>query len=169
MAVVLALFFPAFFGDDSFNVMSQNEVTTVTSFFRSAQAGPVFLAASNAPTSDTYNYDLFPLAAIFGASGSVNGMKPASPDIASDLAFDAMRYTGGSEPTYVVVTPSMIAYNQAYQSVLPENFTILLASLAHSRDWTLVTERSGTFIYELPPTAPDAKFRAPGRGNFTVP
>jgi len=169
MAVVLALFFPAFFGDDSFNVMSQSEVTTVTSFFRSAQAGPVFVAASNAPTSDTVNYNLFPIASIFGDQGSVNGMKPASPDIASDLAFDATRYTGGSEPAYVLVTPSMIAYNQAYESVLPENFTILLASLAHSRDWTLVIERSGTFIYELPPTAPDRKFGVTGLGNFTVP
>jgi hypothetical protein len=168
LAVVLALFIPSFFGDDSFNVMSQNEVTTVTSFFRSAHAGPVFLAASNAPTSDTFNYDQFPLAAIFGNSASVNGMKPASPDIANDLAFEAVRYTGGSEPAYVLVTPSMVAYNEAYQSVLPRNFAILLNSLAHSRHWRLVTERSGTFIYELPATAPDRKF-VPGRGNFTVP
>jgi len=168
IAVVLALFFPSFFGDDSFNVMSQNEVTTVTSFFRSAHAGPVFLAASNAPASDTFNYNLFPLAPIFGNTGSVNGMKPANPDIANVLAFEAVRYTGGSEPAYVLVTPSMIAYNESYQSVLPRNFTILLDSLSHSRHWRLVTERSGTFIYELPPTAPDRKF-VPGPGNFTVP
>ncbi len=169
MAVVLALFFPAFFGDDSFNMMSQNEVTTVSSFFGSAHPGPVFLAIGNAPTSDSSNYDQFPLAAIFGGGGYMNGMKPATPDIANLIAFDAVRYTGGSEPAYVLVTPSMIAYNQAYQSVLPGNFTILLASLAHSRDWRLVTERSGTFIYELPPTAADRKFRVPGPGNFTVP
>jgi hypothetical protein len=95
-------------------------------------------------------------------------MKPANPDIANVLAFEAVRYTGGSEPAYVLVTPSMIAYNESYQSVLPRNFTILLDSLSHSRHWRLVTERSGTFIYELPPTAPDRKF-VPGPGNFTVP
>lgn len=161
LVIELALFFPAFFGDDNYNVMSQAEVVTVTSFFNHAHPGPVFQATSNSPISDTFNYNLFPLAIIFDNS-DIAAEKAASPQIANIIAGEAVRYTGGTEPAYVVITPSMIAYNKAIQSVPPENFAVLLASLAHSKEWKLAVSRYGTFIYELPPNPADGKFRVPG-------
>jgi hypothetical protein len=161
-------FFPAFFGDDNYNVMSQAEVTTVTSFFNRAHPGPVFLANGNSPISDTFNYNLFPLATIFDSPG-IAATTRASPHIANIIAVDAVAYTGGSEPSYVVITPSMIAYNKANQSILPGNFVVLLDSLARSNEWRLAASRSGTFIYELPPNPADGKFRVAGAaGNFGI-
>jgi hypothetical protein len=165
LVIELALFFPAFFGDDNYNIMSQAEVTTVASFFDHAHPGPVFLANGNSPISDTFNYNLFPIATIFDSPG-IAAEKPASPHIANIIAVDAARSTGGSEPAYVVVTPSMIAYNKADQSILPGNFAALLDSLARSKDWKLAVSRSGTFIYELPPNPADGKFRDPGAGGI---
>ena len=49
LGVALALFFPAFFGDDGFNVMSRAEVTTVTSFLRTATPGPIYRLVDNGP------------------------------------------------------------------------------------------------------------------------
>jgi hypothetical protein len=53
LGLVQALFFPAFFGDDSFNRMTESEVATVTSFLQNAPNGPVYPAIDNAPQADT--------------------------------------------------------------------------------------------------------------------
>jgi hypothetical protein len=149
LAVVLALFLVAFFGDDQWNTMSDSEVASVTSFEQTAPGGPVFAANGNAPLNDTARYNLFPVAAIFG-SGAVWGTTKPPSAIALVLADQAARYTGGGQPAYVVVTSSMIAYGQAYGTPT-SYFTILLNSLAHSKYWKLVTSRPGAVIYELPP------------------
>jgi hypothetical protein len=155
LGVVLALFFPAFFGDDSFNVMSKTEVDTITSFLQTARIGPVYSAVDNAPLQDTAKYNLFPLPAIFGTLGGPPVTTRATPDIATVIAQISRAYTHGREPAYVLVSPSMIAHSHAYGEAPPDSFTILLNSLAHSRDWKLVVDRDGTIIYELPPAVTD--------------
>lgn len=149
LGLILGLFFPAFFGDDSYNTMPQPEVTAVTSFLQNAPAGPVYCAINNAPLADTARYNLFPLKPIFG-SYSLLETAPVGTDIASVIAANARSYTNGRQPAYVMVTSSMIAYNQAYRTTRPGSFPILLSSLAHSRDWKLVVHSAGTVIYELP-------------------
>jgi hypothetical protein len=48
----------------------------------------------------------------------------------------------------------MIAYSKTYNEVPAQNFSILLASLAHSSKWKLFANNGhGTIIYELPPGA----------------
>jgi retron-type reverse transcriptase len=148
LGIALALFFPAFFGDDSFNYMSQTEVATVTSFLQHAPIGPVYCASVNAPVADTSRYNLFPLPTIFGGLTS-----QATPGIASLIAQNSEGYTNGRGPAYVLITPSMISYSKAYGLVSPESFTTLLSSLKHSPAWKLLVSRDGTVIYELPPTA----------------
>ena len=149
LGVALALFFPAFFGDDRFDVITKAEVTEVTSFLETARPGPIFSAFDNAPASDTARYNLFPMALVFGSYG-VLGNAPVGPDIADIVARDAEGYTGGRKPAYLMVTPSMIAYAEDY-GYPARDLTVLLASLAHSRVWKVVVNRSGTIIYELPP------------------
>lgn len=151
LGLILALFFPAFFGDDSFNRMPQSEVATITSFLQSAPAGPMYPAIDNASLADTARYNLYPLRAIFG-SYSLMGTAPVETDIAGVIAANALVSTHGSQPAYVVISPSMIAYNQAYRVTPVSSFPILLSALAHSSDWTLVVHRAGTMIYELPPS-----------------
>jgi hypothetical protein len=147
-----ALFFPAFFGDDSFNVMPQSEVVAVTSFLESAHPGTVYSAIDNSPMLDTARYNLFSVRPIFGAS-SLMGTAKVGPDIAAVIKSNALTHTHGRQPAYVVVGPSMIAYSQAYGVTPNGSFTTLLSSLAHSGYWKLLVNRAGTVIYELPPTA----------------
>ena len=168
LGVVVALFLVAFFGDDQFNVMSDSEVTTVTSFLQTAPAGPVLSAIDNAPASDTARYNLFPLDSIFG-SGAAWGTKKPPADIADVLAGDVDRYTLGAQPAYLMVTSSMIAYGRAYGTP-PGYFTILLNSAAHSRYWRLITKKPDVVIYELPPRTFPRGFNEHGpTPNFLVP
>jgi hypothetical protein len=150
LCVTSALFFPAFFGGDSYVTMSTSEVDIVTSFLQAAPAGPVFVANDNAPVSDTARYNEFPLVDIFGSHGVVTTVT-VPPDIAHIIAQVAEAYNGGAEPAYVLVTPSMRAYNWAQSITQASNFTRLLDALAHSPDWHKVLDDDGTTIYEMPP------------------
>ena len=152
LGVAVALFMPAFFGNDRFNTMTPTEVATVASFLKRARPGPVYCAADNAPTADTATYDQFPLLAIFGRTGLV-GSGPVSSDIANIIANEALRFTHDSQPAYVLITPSMIAYSQAYGVTSSSSFKTLLAALSRSQSWKLVVHRGGTIIYKLPTNA----------------
>jgi hypothetical protein len=150
LGLILALFFPAFFGSDRFAVMPQPEVAAVTSFLQNAPAGVVYCANTDAPLADTARYNLFSLKQIFGNDGLI-GEAPVGTDIANVIAANALFYTHGSQPVYVLITASMIAYNEAYRVTSPSSFPILLNALAHSRAWKLVVDKSDTVIYELVP------------------
>lgn len=152
IGVAAALFMPAFFGDDRFNTMTSTEVATVTSFLQRARPGPVYCATDNAPTADTARYNQFPLLAIFGKTGLVDS-KSVPPDVANLIANEALRYTHDSQPAYILITPSMIAYSQAYGLTSSSNFRSLLTSLSRSRAWKPVAHRGSTAIYELPTNA----------------
>lgn len=144
----VALFFPAFFGNDSFNVMSTQEVDVVTSFWRTARPGPVYLAIDNAPVADTYRYNLFPLSAVFGSDG-VLGDSQVTGDAAGLIARYAAAHAEAGQPAYVLVTSSMATYDQSYGVARPGSFRALLASLARSRAWRLVIRAPGVTAYEL--------------------
>jgi hypothetical protein len=150
LAVILALFFPAFFGGDSYETMSTSQVDAVTSFMQSAPPGPVFVPVDDTAFPDTARYNKFPVAVIFGFGGVLN-THPATWKIASTLAYKADQYTGGNVAAYVLVTPSMEAYNNSNPVAKPGSFQILLNSLSKSLIWEKVFDHDGTFIYELPP------------------
>lgn len=148
----LALFFVSFFGDDGYNSMSQAEVETVTSFLEKAAPGPVYSPTAVAPLADTARYNQFPVTDIL-STAALAGAGPVTPGIADAIASLARRTTGGRAPAYVLITPSMLAYSQAYGTATPGSFAILRTSLAKSRAWKLVVSREGTVIYELPPAS----------------
>jgi hypothetical protein len=149
MAVSLTLFFPAFFGDDTGNTVSQPEVDIITSFLQSAPPGIVFVPTLGAPLSDTSRYNLFTESLIFGPGTMVDKPLP-NPDVADLIARTAERFTRGFTPSYVVVSPSMVRYNDEHPVISPAAFRILLASLAHSSEWIPLTKSHGIYIYELP-------------------
>ena len=149
LAFMLALFFPAFFGDDSFNVMPESEVTAMTSLQQNYPVGPVFSATENGAQEDTSRYNSFSWLTVFGdvvaPGASVNA------NIANVIAQNAESYTDGQQPAYVVVAPSMAAYNSDYAALTyASSFNTLLNSLARSRVWKLIDKVDGTYIYELP-------------------
>lgn len=147
----LGLFFLSFFGDDGYNNMPEPEVVTVTSFLEKATPGPIYSPAAVAPLADTARYNQFPMTGIFGTA-DLGGAGPVTSNIATVIANFARSRTRGRTPAYVVVTPSMLAYSQAYGIATPGSFSTLLTSLARSPAWKLIVNRAGTVIYELPPT-----------------
>ncbi len=155
MAFTLTLFFPSFFGDDSYNVMPQSEVTAMTTLQQNYPPGPIFSAAGNGAQQDTAQYNEFGFLTIFG--GIVPVATLAKPDIANVIEAAAVQYTSWQQPAYVVVTPSMEAYSRAYGLTYPASFTILLNSLARSDDWKLIIKGDGTYIYQLPAALAPAK------------
>ena len=73
LAFVLTLFFPSFFGDDSFNVMPESEVTAMTSLQQNYPVGPVYSAIENGAEEDTSRYNLFSWLTVFGDVVSARG------------------------------------------------------------------------------------------------
>jgi len=147
LAGALVLFFPAFFGDDSFNEMPAAEVSAVTNFWLHAQPGPVYEAIDNAPVADTSRYSLFPLRDIFG-SDSVLTPSAITPSVASTLATLAAHSDSG-EHSYVMITSTMRAYTTAYGEASPHDYAVLVNSLDHSPAWAVVLRAPGVVIYEL--------------------
>lgn len=151
LGIALALFIPAFFGDDSFNFMSQREVDVVTAFFQSAPAGRVFIPIDDAPLADTSRYNLYRLIQLFGVYGIMpKGL--VGRDIATTLARDARQSSANSGQAYVVITPSMVAFNEQYEVTPARNFATLRASLANSPFWTTMYNSGGIAIYQLVPS-----------------
>jgi hypothetical protein len=150
LAVVLALFFPAFFGDDSYNVMQPGEVAALTEFQANEPPGMIYAALDNAAFHDTGNYNLLQIETIFGRD-SLYGNRPINAQIANTILTLALHQTSRSRPVYIVISPSMISYDRAYAVVPIDAFAILEKSLADTPPWTLVVRSGGTVIYELPP------------------
>jgi hypothetical protein len=151
LALALALFFPAFFGNDGSNVMTPSEVNTTLSFLESANPGPVLAVIGNGPGSDTANYNKFPVGTVFGGDGLVPSNQ-AIADIPAFLARTMDHYYAGN-PSYIVMTPSMSAFNETYGVTAPGNITSLLTALKKSPYWTLVASDDGTKIYRISPDA----------------
>lgn len=148
LGVALALFFPAFFGDDSYNVMPQPEVATMTAFWRHATPGLVWLPVDNAPVADTARYDLFPLSPVFGQGGLL-GASPATPQVAGLLAVTARARIGPGQAAYVLISANMYAYNNSDGITTPASFATLVTSLAHSPLWRLIVHTRYVTIYRL--------------------
>jgi hypothetical protein len=159
LALSLTLFFPAFFGDDAANTVSQSEVDTITAFLQTAPPGVVFMATQGAPYSDTSRYNVYSATLIFGPGALVENRLPR-PSVADLIAQTAVRFTGGLEPSYVIVSQAMTRYNASHPTTTPAGFRILLAALAHSSEWIPLTRGHGIYIYELPP---GSQLLAPGQ------
>jgi hypothetical protein len=148
LTVVLALFFPAFFGDDLSNVMTVSEVTTVTSFFESATPGHIYSPLDHSPLNDTWRYNDFPITALFGDKAMYQ-KDYIGKHIAARLAGAAWSQLGKYQAAYVVITPSMLAFNQAYQVTTTGRLSLVIRELSVSPYWILVYSRGGTLIYKL--------------------
>ena len=154
LGLAVVLFLPAFFGNDSSNVMPATQVAATTSFLESAQPGVVLAPLDDTSLSDTAKYNQFPLGVIFGQY-SIMGNTPATADIAGYLARTVENYTNATAPGYVIVTPSMMAYNAAYGAIQPAEITTLLSSLRTSPYWERIVSDDGTVIYATTAAAHD--------------
>lgn len=169
LAVAVALFLPAFYGNDSSNTMSRAQVSTTTAFLDRATPGMILCPDDNSSVSSTARYNQFPIGVIFG-DYSIISTDPTKMDVAAYLARTVVNYTNGVSPGYVLITPSMRADNAAYNYMPMSYFTLLENSLRASKYWKVIVDSGGTEIYE---TTPAAASMPPGPFNndpvLTVP
>ena len=151
IGLVLALFFPAFFGDDASNVMTESETEIIYHFLQTAKVGPIYSAGDNAPTQDTWRYADFQMPTIFGTGDGDPLVTKATPNLADIIAKDSLGYTNNKHPAYVLISPSMIQYSIAFGETAPSSYAILINSLNKSSKWKRLVNQDGTSIYELPP------------------
>ena len=62
LGLVLALFFPAFFGDDASNIMTKSETDIIYQFLQTAKLGPIYSAGD----SDLHDYLTWAIADMLG-------------------------------------------------------------------------------------------------------
>jgi hypothetical protein len=150
LTLALTLFLIAFFGNDSSDAMTSSEVNTIFNFTQSAKPGPLLAVSDDAPASDVPDYDKYPIGKLLGTGGIVPANQSAS-DMAAYVARTMNKYFP-NEPVYVLISPSMIAYNNSYGGTKPSVITTLLAELAKSPYWKLAAnDKHGTEIYQLSP------------------
>ena len=154
LLIAVALFLPAFYGNDAMNVLPASEVTTTTDFLETAQPGMILCLIDNSAVSDTAKYDQWPIGNIFGAFGVIPG-NPAKVDIAAFLARTVVNHTDGVSPGYVMIAPSMVANAAAYGYFPPSYVTMLDNSMKASKYWKPIFDDDGTVIYEITPAAND--------------
>jgi hypothetical protein len=157
LTVGVALFFPAFYGDDAANVIPQDQVTTLLAFQERAAWGPILVPIANVALSDTAHYNGFPIAPIFTPTGLLATKQQPDKNIATYLARSMIYLTQANVPTYLVITQSMTAFNDAYGVMPPSNLTLLSTEVAKSKYWTRMLSAPGTVVYRLS----DAALRIP--------
>jgi hypothetical protein len=114
---------------------------------QAAKPGPILAAIDNWPSSDTANYNDYRVGSIFDSAGFITPEQQQT-GIAAFLA-RTLGYDFPHQPVYVIVAPSMIAYNSDFGVTSPENLSLLESSLAHSPYWRPVVRHDGTIIYTL--------------------
>lgn len=152
LAVAVALFLPAFYGNDAANTMSRTQVNATTAFLDRATPGMILCPEDNSSVSSTARYNQFPIGTIFGDYGIIS-TDPSKMNVADYLARTVVNYTNGVSPGYVLITPSMLADNAAYNYVPTSYYTELENQLRTSKYWKAIVDTDGTLVYEITPAA----------------
>jgi hypothetical protein len=148
---VIALFIPAFFGDDYSNVVSQSEVQGVLAFYQSAPPGTIFAADANFPSQMNGRYNLFAEVALYGAGGILAGAKP--PGAAALTQDIEGADPEPDEPAYVLISSSMQAFGTAYGFLAPNELRNLSKTLDGAPGWFRIFQNQSLTVFELPPIA----------------
>ncbi len=151
LAIVIALFLPAFFGDDYSYVMSKNEVQGSVSFYQSAARGTVVLADGDFPDNINERYDQFPELTLYGAGGILDPAHPPTSNAAKLTKAIKANVHKPDEPAYVIITDSMQAYGNAFGFLKPNELQQLRTTLNSAPGWFRIYNTPGFTVYELPP------------------
>jgi len=152
LVVVIALFIPAFFGDDYSNVVSKSEVQGVLAFYRSAPRGTIFAGDANFPSQLSGRYNLFPEVALFGAGGIFEGARtvPSAADLTKAIEADD---PAPDEPEYVLISSTMQHFGTAYGFLYPNQLRDLSKKFDNAPGWFRIFHNDGLTVFELPPNS----------------
>jgi hypothetical protein len=151
LAMVIALFFPSFFGDDAVNVMPKSDVQGVLTFYQSARPGTIFSVADNAPGNINGRYNLFGSQLLYGPGGLISGPKLFVSNAAAFTQVIKQNDLNRDEPTYVLITKSMETYGVEYGFLSSTDLQSLRHMLSRAPGWFQAYNAHGVTAFELPP------------------
>jgi hypothetical protein len=149
LAIVIALFLMAFFGDDGVNVMTPADVQASEFVYTQTPSGPLMTLTEGFPAPIGADSDKFlSVNALLGAG--YPGAERLSPADVAFLTTEIASYGGGvTAPGYFVVSPSMIAYAEEYGLATAIQCRSFLAAMDRAPGWRILYNRGGATIYEL--------------------
>jgi hypothetical protein len=152
LGVAVALFFPAFFGNDSSNVMTPGEVQGVLKLYQTARPGTIFAAADNFPEDIGGRYNLFGEQLLYGTGGLLQSKKELVTSNAGRITRTIRSKAIPNEPAYVLITPAMLQFGLAYGYFGTHDLEALTTTLNHAKGWSRIYDADGVTVFELPPT-----------------
>jgi hypothetical protein len=152
LAVVIALFLPAFFGDDAVNVMPESDVQGVLAFYQSANPGTIFSVADNAPGALSGRYNLFGSQFLYGPGGLITGPKLLVSNATAFTRVIKKYDLNRDQPTYVLITKSMQTYGAEYGFLSTVDLENLRHMLSRAPGWFEAYNAHGVTAFELPPS-----------------
>jgi hypothetical protein len=149
IAVVVALFLVAFFGEDGSSVITPADMQTSVFLYTHARPGPLMLLNANFPSpigGNSYEFDT--VGSLLGSD--YPGITRLSPSDIPFVTTEIASYGGGSTaPGYFVVSPSMFAYAEEFGMATAAQCRIFVAAMERAPAWRILYNRGGTTIYEL--------------------
>jgi len=149
---MIALFLPAFYGDDSVNVMPQGDVQGTLAFYQTARPGSLFAAVNNYPNDINGRYNLFPPQYLYGQGGVISGSDPLVSNAAAFTRVIESNTANPRQPSYVLITQSMVTEGTQYGLLTSKDFSKLNHMLDHAPGWRRIYDVDGVTAYELAPT-----------------
>jgi O-antigen/teichoic acid export membrane protein len=152
LAIAVTLFFPAFFGNDYSNVMTPGEVQGTLSFYRTASPGTVFAVTGNFPQNVSGRYNLFGERDLYGTGGVLELPHPVTSNAAEITRIIRHNTLKPEDPSYILVSPAMLADGIAYGFLTRRDLQDLTKTLNNAPGWIQVYDKGGVTAYELPPS-----------------
>jgi hypothetical protein len=153
LVVVIALFIPAFFGDDAVNVMPQSDVLGTQAFYQSARPGTIFGLTDNFPGQIGGRYNLFGVPQfLYGGDGIIPGPKLLVSNASAFTRVIEKNDPNPNEPSYVLITKSMETNGLEYGFLSSTDIAKLRTMLNRAPGWVRVYHAHGVVAFELPPS-----------------
>jgi hypothetical protein len=152
LALAVALFFPAFFGNDSSNVMTPGEIQGVLTFYQTARPGTIYAAVNNFPENIGGRYNLFGEEYLYGTGGLLNGKGKLVTSDASKITSTIRKANPHpDEPAYVLITPAMLQLGISDGFLDANDLADLTKTLDKAPGWFRLSHADGVTVFELPP------------------
>ncbi len=148
LALVVALFLPAYFGNDKINQMSSSAVRASRYLYSHGKSGPVVYLDKNFPISNGARYNLFfPIVYLVDESSRLP-VTLRTADVASITSI-AQEVSTKARRAYLVLSPGMLEYARAYGLTKSSSLRPLERGLDRSPDWRVFYRDGETTIYQL--------------------
>jgi hypothetical protein len=148
LAVIVALFLPAYFGNDEINQSSTSAVAASRYLYTKGDSGAVLYLDLNFPLSNGARYYQFFPTVFLVDEHTRRPVTLRGADVPSITGI-ARSVSSAKRKAYLVLTPGMLKYARAYGLSRSQSLRSLEKGLDASPDWRVFYRDGETAIYQL--------------------